>query len=138
MTLIDSILFVDDDPVVNFHHITLSNHLKIAREIFVKTHGKEAFEFIKDRYYTGQSLPSLILLDINMPIMNGIEFIKELQKSDLLGVKKIPIVILTTLFGSNNLFNMNNLGYLSISKPLSEEKLNQIIQTFLPTNIGSG
>jgi CheY-like chemotaxis protein len=137
MTLIDSILFIDDDPVVNFHHISLSHHLKIAREIFVKTNGKEALDFIKERYYTGQSLPSLILLDLNMPIMNGKEFIQEVLACDLLGVKKIPMVILTTLFDSKEQFKMTNLGYSSMTKPLSEEKLFQIIQSLLPSNIVS-
>jgi CheY-like chemotaxis protein len=66
-------------------------------------------------------MPKIILLDINMPKMNGIEFLREIRKDDYL--KSISVFIMTTSNDDHDKFqayNMNVAGY--IVKPISFEK----------------
>lgn len=127
MALLDSILFVDDDPVANFHHRSLAKELNVAREVIVRTNGKEAMNFIKELYRTGQSLPSLIVADLNLPVMNGMEFIRELRTSDLLGVKRIPVAIVAAASSPRDLAAASEYGCSLFCKPLCHSLMAQIV-----------
>lgn len=130
MILVDSILLVDDDESSNFMHKLLINHLNVAREVFSVVNGREALEFIEKRYYSFQSLPSLILLDLNMPEVNGFDFLKRMLDSRLLYVKNIPVAILTSSDLDQDINKVKELGdFTYVLKPLREEKLLEIIMT---------
>jgi CheY-like chemotaxis protein len=125
---LSSILLVDDDNTANYLHEHLIKKVDIAREVFTKANGMEALLFIEKRYRTLRSLPSLILLDINMPVLNGLEFIKDLLDSELLAVKNIPVAILSSSSHTADISKVKELGnYMFISKPLTEEKLLGVI-----------
>ena len=61
----------------------------IDNELLIANHGEEALEMLK-----GDARPSLILLDLNMPKMNGIEFLRHLKATDT--VNTIPVIVITT------------------------------------------
>jgi CheY-like chemotaxis protein len=129
MSLFRSVLLVDDDDVANHLHLQLINKHNIAREVFVQTNGKKAFDFIKKRYYSGKSLPSLIILDIDMPVLDGFDFLSCLLKSDLLAVKNIPVAILTNSSNPEDINRINALGnFAFITKPLSDHNLFEMIE----------
>jgi CheY-like chemotaxis protein len=79
-----------------------------------KSNGKEALMFLHRQKEQGY-LPCLILLDINMPIMNGIEVLETL-KTDI-DFKKIPIVVLTTSSGHREKLLCDGYGVELITKP---------------------
>lgn len=85
------ILLVEDDQV---DAITVKRALKdlnVTNRLDISSNGEEALDFLKnDR----NQKPGIILLDLNMPRMNGIEFLKIAKKDELL--KRIPVVVLTT------------------------------------------
>ncbi|HKJ49301.1 MAG TPA: response regulator [Christiangramia sp.] len=88
-----NVLFIEDDEIeVMKLHRTL-NSQGINHIINEAQDGEEAIKFLR----TTTKLPDLILLDLNMPKMNGIEFLKILKDDKVL--KYIPTIILTT---SNN------------------------------------
>jgi CheY-like chemotaxis protein len=119
-----SILLIDDDGIANHLHTVLIKKHNIAREIFIETNGKKGFDFIKKRYYTGKSLPSLIILDIDMPVQDGFAFLSQLLHSDLLAVKNIPVVILTNSIRSEDINRIKELGdFIYLQKPLSDNNL---------------
>ena len=129
---LDSILLVDDDGIANHLHERLIRKLKIARQVFTKTNGREALKFIEERYYSSRTLPSLILLDISMPVMDGIDFMKEICNSNLLYVKRIPIAILSNSVHAEDVRRVNEVRpCFYITKPLTEAKLNTIIENTL-------
>ncbi|MBU1719687.1 MAG: response regulator [Bacteroidetes bacterium] len=77
------ILLVEDDHATNFLHKMILQKAGVAENILVALNGKEALTIIRDagNQTDGNSLkPDLIFLDINMPIMNGWEFIEEYKK----------------------------------------------------------
>jgi len=119
-----SILLIDDDGIANHLHTVLIKKHNISRDVFIETNGKEGFDFIKKRYYTGKSLPSLIILDIDMPVQDGFSFLTQLLNSDLLAVKNIPVVILTNSVCSEDINRIKELGdFVYLQKPLSDNNL---------------
>jgi CheY-like chemotaxis protein len=126
---LDNILLVDDDEISNYLHCKIISKLEIAREVVCQKNGRDAIEYIENQYHSFKSLPSLILLDLKMPIMDGFDFIHEIKKSDLLTVNRIPIAILTTSNNKKDKQRIKQLGNFSyITKPMTEEKIWQIIE----------
>lgn len=84
MNRVNCILLIDDDRVVNTINRTILNKKKIANEIVAVENGQEAIDFLleKGRYEANGHTPpkpNVILLDLNMPIMDGWEFLEEFK-----------------------------------------------------------
>ena len=91
-----SILLLDDDPASNFLNGTIIKSYGIKAHIQVAATGQDALDYIsKKGIFEGarHDAPELIFVDINMPKMDGIEFLKKIKNSRY---KNIPIVIFTT------------------------------------------
>ncbi len=88
-----NILLIEDDEieVMKIHRTLMSEDLK--HQVIEAADGEQAIKILQNK----DNLPDLILLDLNMPKMNGIEFLRILKKDEVL--KYIPTIILTT---SNN------------------------------------
>lgn len=113
-----NILLVEDDEVdvMNVKRAFSKNNIK--NPLFVAGNGVEALEMLDDKIIP---LPKIIILDINMPKMNGIEFLKILRENERL--KNISVFVMTTSNEDSDkikAYNLNVAGY--ILKPLSFEK----------------
>jgi CheY-like chemotaxis protein len=73
------ILLVDDDPVNNFLNQRLLENLAVADQLMVALNGQEAFALL-EQHCPDVACPALILLDVNMPVMNGFEFLFAYQQ----------------------------------------------------------
>lgn len=116
------IMIIDD---VNFFLELGKNYLSaIDCEIYTASNGKEALEKLNE------IKPDLILVDYEMPVMNGLEFIKNLK--DVENYKNIPVVLVSA-FIDNSLQNMiDNVGVKKVlRKPFSRENLIAIVNEFL-------
>jgi CheY-like chemotaxis protein len=106
-----NILLVEDDEidVKNVKRAFLKNH--ITNPLFVAENGLQALEMLR-----GGEVPKhrrIVLLDLNMPRMNGIEFLEELRKDPEL--TSTPVIVLTTSnddLDKINAYNFNVAGYL--------------------------
>ena len=85
------ILLVEDDHVDGMTVQRALKDLHITNRLDMAYNGEEALEILRD---DKRERPCIILLDLNMPKMNGIEFLKVVKNDD--AVKKIPVVVLTT------------------------------------------
>ena len=113
-----NILLVEDDEVdvMNVKRAFTKNNIK--NELFVAGNGVEALDMLRSAIVP---LPRIIILDINMPKMNGIEFLKILREDE--NLKNISVFVMTTSNEDSdkiNAYNLNVAGY--ILKPLSFEK----------------
>lgn len=113
-----NILLIEDDEVdvMNVKRAFSKNNIK--NPLFIAGDGVEALELLEDKI---TPLPKIIILDINMPRMNGIEFLKVLRANERL--KNISVFVMTTSNEDSdkiNAYNFNIAGY--ILKPLSFEK----------------
>lgn len=89
------ILLVEDNEGDILLTLEAFKEIKAKNTIAVVKDGEEAIEFLKKQgQYAESVMPNLILLDINMPKLNGIEVLDFIKKDDKL--KKIPVVMLTT------------------------------------------
>ena len=85
------ILLIEDDDVDTMTVKRALGELKVENELVCKGNGEEALDYLRGGSDTE---PSLVLLDLNMPKMNGFEFLKVLKSDGVL--RRIPVVVLTT------------------------------------------
>ena len=102
----------------------------LQNEIFRVKHGRELVDFLLDKKYVqNQSDSCLVLLDLNMPVMDGREALKEIKSHP--DLKKIPVIILTTSNSDQDIIKSYDLGVNSyIKKPLRYEDLLQTVNIF--------
>lgn len=119
------ILLVEDDAV---DAMTVSKAFKDLRINVALCHAKTGEAALTRLRDSRTELPRLILLDINMPRMNGIEFLREVKQDPFL--RKIPVVMLTTSDEEGDrtmCFGLGAAGYMV--KPLDYKELFEIIRT---------
>ena len=104
------ILLVEDD---NVDVMTVKRALRdvhVTNQLVHTSNGEEALEYLKNE---SNRKPYVILLDLNMPKMNGIEFLKTINSDEEL--KKIPVVVLTTSKDEHDIaesFKLGVAGYM--------------------------
>ena len=118
------VLLVEDNNMNAMAVRRAFSDLKISHPLVHSRNGEEALKYLADKNNTK---PDFILLDLNMPKMNGIEFLK-IIKSDP-DLRRIPVVMLTTSNEKHNInecFDLNVTGYML--KPLDYEDLVDLIR----------
>lgn len=135
----DCILIVDDDKTSSYISESLLLKLDLSKNVKVARNGREALNYIVAIDYmnesgfdnNGKSGPELIFLDINMPDMNGWEFLEAFENLKLINRKKTQIVILTTSENPADLEQARKFGITHyITKPLTQEKINDLLGRF--------
>ena len=112
------ILLVEDDNVDVMTVKRALKDLKINNPLVSTANGEEALEYLTNN---DNKKPCIILLDLNMPKMNGIEFLKIVKVNDIL--KKIPVVVLTTSSQQQDIiesFKLSVAGYIVKSVDYAE------------------
>jgi len=118
------IFLVDDNQTTTFIHERLINNLGITEELIIAPNGKIALELMQQRQDEGKGWPELILLDLNMPVMDGIEFYQAFQQFDPGVQAVIKVVVLTSSFAYRDVQRAQEAGIRHfINKPLTMEKL---------------
>jgi CheY-like chemotaxis protein len=123
-----NILLVEDDEVdvMNVKRAFKKNN--VTNPLFICNNGLEALEFLRGSKEPLAELPKIILLDLNMPKMGGIEFLREIRKDDKL--KNLSVFVMTTSNEDKDkvdAYNLNIAGY--ILKPLSMERFVEAVST---------
>lgn len=113
------IMLVDDDSISNRIGEKLIERLEIAEIITCVPNGLEAIAYLK----ATNTIPEIIFLDLNMPIMDGYQFLEEFQKLNL-DKAKIDIVILTNSTDGRDLEKIQGFSIrYYVSKPLLDHNL---------------
>jgi CheY-like chemotaxis protein len=126
-----SILLVDDDEINNFISIKLIKKALVSSEIKACLNGKFAIdELLKMKEEGSQDLPDYILLDINMPLMNGWEFLDEYSRQNIDPAGKTKIFIISSSVFSNDINKAKSYPLVKdfISKPLNIEKIRELFE----------
>jgi CheY-like chemotaxis protein len=110
------ILLIEDDMIEVMKLNRTISTLKLDHKITEANNGEEALSILEKK----DNLPDIILLDLNMPKINGIEFLNILKKDDIL--RYIPTIILTTSNNQKDLLECYKIGITGyIIKPLKYE-----------------
>ena len=104
------IMLIDDDYIDVMTVQRAMHDSAIEKELLIAGNGEEALEMLRSEK---NKIPCIILLDINMPIMNGIEFLEEIKADEEL--RSIPAIVLSTSEHDQDkiaLFNLSIAAYM--------------------------
>ena len=119
------VMLVEDDSIDAMTVKRFLNDLGVKTLLVRSTNGEEALEYLREE---NNEMPCIILLDLNMPKMNGIEFLKIIKDDDRL--KKIPVIVLTTSKEDRDVvdsFELSVAGYMI--KPVDYKQFLEAMRT---------
>ena len=121
MTKIACTLLVDDDETANYLHEMLFKRLVATEQLLVARNGSEALTLI-NRNCPGKGCPTLILLDINMPVMDGFEFLEAYKQLDFEQKESVVIIMLTTSLNPDDVKKAQQANITRlVNKPLNKK-----------------
>lgn len=124
-----NIMLVDDDEINNFITVKLIRKGFADAVISTFLNGRLAIDRLKDIIENEpEKMPDYILLDINMPVMNGWEFLEEYKAASLDPERRIIIYILSSSVFSNDIDKAKSYESVAnfISKPLNLESIKEV------------
>lgn len=130
---LNCILLIDDDDAVNFIHNRVIQKSGCTENVAVARNGQEAIEYLTTAENGVFPQPDLIFLDINMPVMNGWEFLDAYEHLEKEQKGKELIVMLTTSLNPDDKEKAKNIAHINDfhPKPLNSENLNKILDSVL-------
>ena len=130
------VLLIDDDEPTNYYNSLIIEETGCTDHVEVAQSGQKALEYLTNGEHdpgngTGFPCPDLIFLDINMPAMNGWDFLAKYRAIKKLKDKTILVMLTTSLF-SEDVLKAKEIPEISgfESKPLTHEVIDKIIKKF--------
>jgi CheY-like chemotaxis protein len=138
MPHLNTVLLVDDDATTNYLNKLLLTRLNVADQLLVAENGRQALDTLNHVCKeTTPNCPALILLDLNMPVMSGLEFLEAYQQLAWAPSQTSIIVVLTTSTNTKELARVQQLPVAAIlTKPLTAEKMRLVLQDHFGYPVG--
>ena len=127
-----SVMLIDDNEIDNLINQKMIEAASITEHIYTHTGARSAIEFLKNieklEDISLQILPDVIFLDIDMPLMDGFQFLDEFEKLQEVTKNKCKIVMLTSSINPQDVNKSKEYAYVKkyINKPLSQENLEKL------------
>ncbi len=130
MTTLKTLTIVDDDDIFVFLTTKIIEQTNLVDLIKGFGNGLDAINFLKENKNNVDALPDIILLDLNMPIMNGWQFLEEYNKLNPTIGKKITIYICSSSISPDDITRAKTISEVSdyIIKPITKDKLIDLIK----------
>ena len=125
---LDTILLVDDDAISNYITEELIRERALCNSIITVTDGRQALSFLQEALERKPALAQqlLVLLDLNMPVMDGFEFMEALQAAQL--HQNLAIVVLTSSDNYKDISQAEKYGFAAyLQKPLSIDEVSAVV-----------
>lgn len=126
-------LLVDDDSTTNFVNYKLIKQADITDKIHTEFNGEKALNYLQ--YYAEQNgnvAPELILLDLQMPVLDGHEFLEYLSIKKFSNKERIKVIVLTNSVRKEDLEKLKKFNVNYLPKPLTQEGLLSILSEASP------
>lgn len=127
---IHCILLVDDDPDDNFIHQVVIEDSGLCENVRVVENGIQALNYLTQTEHPDYVKPDVILLDINMPGMNGFEFLEHYRQLPDEYRSSLVLMMLTTSINPADRWRTNGVPEVNgfQSKPLTQAMLQEIVE----------
>jgi CheY-like chemotaxis protein len=124
-----NVLLIDDDTIYQFVSCKTLEATGYANKIKVCSNGDEAYRFLEENMHNAAELPDVILLDVNMPVMNGWQFLDAYQSLKANLAKEIQIFLVTSSMNDQDKEYSKRYNCVQdyIVKPLVREKISEIL-----------
>jgi len=124
------IAVIDDDDIYRYTIVKTIESLKVSEKILAFNNGKNAMDFMLNHAEAPDSLPNIILLDVNMPIMDGFQFIEEYEKFSTEIKSAIKVFMISSSIHTTDIDRAKKNPEISdyITKPINIVKLQGIFQ----------
>ncbi len=134
MKTINTICIIDDDPIFRFGTKKMLETVQLPLDFLIYKNGKEAFDNLLPKLKQDINLPDVILLDLNMPIMDGWQFLDELVK--IPNAERIPIYIVSSSVDSRDIDKAKSYKIVNdyIIKPFSVSKIQNLLEQLSKTD----
>jgi CheY-like chemotaxis protein len=139
MKKLRGILLIDDDDTNNFLNHRLLSRMKVTDHIKDFRNGKQALEYLSSLNQENTGVinpedfkPALILVDINMPVMDGFEFLAQFDKMDPAFREDVVLALLTTSEHSQDTERAAASNVTYLTKPLTTEKVQELLSRYFP------
>lgn len=125
-------MLIDDNEIDNLINQKMIEAADIAEHIYTHTGAKSAIEFLKNVSklpdISKEVLPDVIFLDIDMPLMDGFQFLDEFEKLSEQTRNKCKVVMLTSSINPQDVNKSKKYSYVKeyINKPLSQGSLEKL------------
>lgn len=132
------ILLIDDDEPTNFLNKLILKEMNCAEKIEVAQSGREAINFLttsrSDKELKNLLMPDIVFLDINMPAMDGWEFIDIFDVFNSQRKKKAVTIMLTTSLNPDDEIRSQTFDQINgyRRKPLSRQMMEEILDEYFP------
>lgn len=130
MPQLSAVLLVDDDPSTNFLNESTLYEMRLTDKYLTAGNGEEALRLLKENSADAtHEKPLLVLLDMAMPVLNGMDFLEAFRALPAPVQASTIIVILAVSMHSTDLGRLENYPVAGmVSKPLTKEKLSTVLQ----------
>ena len=127
-----NICIIDDDLIYQYTISKMIKLIDLAKNVIVFSDGEKALEFLIENFDCDDNLPDIILLDINMPIMDGFQFMDEYVKIKPRVGKKIQIYMVSSSVDPNDIERAKRISDISdyIIKPINPDELIALVESF--------
>ena len=128
MKTIKTICIIDDDPIFRFGTKKMMETVQMTLDFLIYKNGKEAFDDLSSKLEKDINLPDVILLDLNMPIMDGWQFLDAIERFP--SVNRIPIYIVSSSVDKRDIDKAKSYQLVNnyILKPFSAAKIQDLLK----------
>ncbi|MFD1871103.1 response regulator [Hymenobacter bucti] len=128
-------LVVDDDAVARFLTCRLLRQEQVPGRVLEASNGQQALEVLQELCASTQPpLSVLVLVDINMPVMNGLEFLRQQQALPALHCQVMTTVVVSSSAAEADRERAQALASAYVTKPLTQSVLHQLVQQHLASS----
>lgn len=122
------VMLIDEDEIDNIINQKIIESNNFSEKVQVYQSGNEALEYLRKNASIAENLPDLIFLDINMPIMDGFQFLEEFEKLDVKILDKSKIIMLSSSISPRDIDRAASNRFVKkyLNKPLNSRYLQAI------------